>query len=229
MARRFYCPQPLNVARLRLSATETHHLLRVLRARVGDEVLLFDGEGLEAVAVIVCLDGEAELEIRQTRSVDEGNREIVLATAVPKGDRFSWLVEKAVELGVSRVQPLRTKRSVVDPGANKLDRMRQVVISASKQCGRTRLMEIAETRDWADFLSEVPEEGVLVLGDPSGEPWSVPEHTHRMILCVGPEGGFTPEEVESALRQGACLVSVGRHILRVETAGLALATLASSR
>jgi 16S rRNA (uracil1498-N3)-methyltransferase len=226
MPRRFYCPQSWDASRLTLGLEESHHLLRVLRAKIGDEVVLFDGTGREALAVLVtATPTQAEFEIGETRvSATEPLHDVVLATAVPKGDRFSSLIEKAVELGVTRFVPLRTKRSIVDPGEGKLARMRQVIVAASKQCGRSRLMDLAEPMDLHAFLAGLSETNVFVA-DPSGEPWSRSKIESAVAICVGPEGGFTPDELELALSQGATLVSLGPRILRIETAALAMVVL----
>lgn len=238
MPRRFYLPQSLDVSRVSLQGREAHHLANVLRGQIGDVVVLFDGAGSEARARIVRLQpasdresgGSAELEVISHGPAESETRiPIVLATAVPKGDRFEWLVEKATELGVSRLIPLVTERSIVNPGSGKLDKLRNAVVAASKQCGRSRLMEISAPLTWADFLKGEAGQGHLCVADPSGEPlgnrqWN---SDRSLIFVVGPEGGLTEREVSSAVALGAELLSLGPRILRIETAAVALATIAS--
>lgn len=232
MARRFFVPHPLDVPRLLLSGGEAHHLLHVLRLTIGDKVVLFDGVGNEATARIESISADsAELTILETRSgTAENVVPVILGTAVPKGDRFSWLVEKATELGVSRLIPLNTQRSIVDPGEGKLSKMRQTVVAASKQCGRTRLMEIDPPITWRKFVEQEFPQGNALVAHPSGERLCIPvdEPVRPIILAIGPEGGLTDAELELALEHGARLVSLGPRILRVETAGLALAALMST-
>lgn len=229
MARRFYLPQPLNPGTIRLEGAEAHHLSRVLRYQAGDEVTLFDGRGTEAHARIESVtEGAVSLEVLSLSSKEKENSVVVtLATAVPKGERFDWLVEKAVELGVDRLVPLITTRSVVNPGAGKLDRLRRTIVEASKQCGRSRLMELAEPLRWSDFFVASSANQTIWVADPSGEP--APDvrsiNGNAITVAIGPEGGFTPPELEQACQAGARLVSIAPWILRIETAAVAFAAL----
>ncbi|MSR60073.1 MAG: 16S rRNA (uracil(1498)-N(3))-methyltransferase [Planctomycetaceae bacterium] len=231
MSRRFYLPQSFEAPTLSLQGSEAHHLSRVLRLKAGDEVILFDGQGQEARARIEALaDDRVELTVCERRAGrNESAVALTLAVAVPKGDRFDWLVEKATELGVTRLVPLITSRSVVDPRAGKLDRLRRTIVEASKQCGRSRLMELTAPTSWTDFVEQDRGGGGLWVADPSGESLSGRGLVDAGVVtgAVGPEGGFTPDELELACRHGARLISLGPRILRIETAALTLAVLAS--
>ncbi|MBS0264010.1 MAG: RNA methyltransferase, partial [Planctomycetes bacterium] len=145
--------------------------------------------------------------------------------AVPKGDRFGWLVEKATELGVARLVPLLTERSVVIPGDGKLDKMRRTIIEASKQCRRSRLMELDESQEWPAFTSRQPTDRPFWVAHPTGQPLersTLPVAGH-LTVAIGPEGGFTDREIALAVAQGARLITLGARILRIETAALAVA------
>jgi 16S rRNA (uracil1498-N3)-methyltransferase len=166
--------------------------------------------------------------------------ELTLGVALPKGDRQKWLVEKAVELGVTRIVPLRTVRSVAQPVAQALGRLRRSVIEASKQCGRNRLMEIAEPMDWSELIAGTTEVECRLVAHPAGRgtdedrPPAVsfsrdPVRAGSFLLAVGPEGGFTAEEVALATCAGWRAVDLGPRILRVETAGLVLVTMVLAR
>ncbi len=235
MSRRFYLPSELNVAAVELAGAEAHHLLHVLRCQVGEAVCLFDGKGTEATARIAATSKRTvELEIVAVRSSKgpEG-MQLVLATAVPKGDRFRWLVEKSTELGVHRLIPLQTSRHVVDPGSGKLAKMRQTVIAACKQCGRNRLMQIDETTTWSTFLEKECHDQPVFVAHPGGQPIqdaarSVGAAGTSISLAIGPEGGFTDAEIDEAIQRGATPVSLGPRILRIETAALAMAALFGS-
>ena len=148
---------------------------------------------------------------------------LTLATAVPKGDRFDWLVEKATELGVARLVPLVTARSVVDPREAKLDRLRRGVVEASKQCGRNLLMELDRPTPWETLLRQ-PADGPRLVAHPGGlslSAWPRPRLHGHVVLAVGPEGGFTATEIEDARAAGWHVIDLGATLLRIETAGLA--------
>jgi len=229
MSRRFYAPQNWDQSPLRLEDDEAHHLRHVLRLGVGDEVIVFDGRGIEATARIVTVTkSAAELMLLERRpGPAESPVALTLATAVPKGDRFSWLVEKATELGITRLIPLSTDRTVVEAGAGKLERLRKTIIAASKQCGRARLMELTELMAWSDFVEQEIPHGDTYIADPSGDHCDFAALTvsRPVLLVVGPEGGFTEFELESACDAGASLISLGPRILRIETAAVALAAI----
>jgi 16S rRNA (uracil1498-N3)-methyltransferase len=229
MSERFYSPGLFDSPTVRLEGSEAHHLLHVLRLAVRDEVELFDGEGGAAVAEVTAVSrNSVELEVRQRcESSQIIGRTIDLATAVPKSDRFRWLVEKATELGIGRLLPLQTAWSVVHPSDGKLKKMRQTVIAACKQSGRNRLMSIEPIRSWNSLISEEFGEKRVIVAHPSGEPLlpllSAGDIDRPLLLVIGPEGGLSDDEVEQATSSGAVLASLGKNILRIETAALALA------
>jgi 16S rRNA (uracil1498-N3)-methyltransferase len=236
MTARYYAPHLTDGDSCELEGAELHHLSRVMRAARGEQVVLFDGNGTVAEAEIIDLSkSRASLRILNRTSEPQEGRVVALATAVPKADRFRWLVEKATELGVSRLIPLQTARSVTEPRSTKLDKMRTTVIEACKQSGRNRLMAIDPLTDWQSFLSDAPLTGRLIVADPSGAPGPARRETRQgcemsqgqrpIVLVVGPEGGFTDAEVTQAREAGGCCVSLGPRILRTETAAIALAAL----
>lgn len=229
MSRRFFVQHSLDSDSVRLEGAEARHLSRVMRFEPGDLVTLFDGQGIESEARITRVAQDlVELTIlSRTNDADRPLVELTLATAVPKGERFDWLVEKSVELGVARIVPLITARSIVNPGASKLDRLRRTIVEASKQCGRSRLMELAEPVRWSDFVSRDQSGAALVIADPSGEPaaTAIAVPSKPLVVAIGPEGGFTPDELEQASQAGARLVSIAPWILRIETAAIAFAAL----
>jgi 16S rRNA (uracil1498-N3)-methyltransferase len=226
MSERFFVEAPITGNVATLTGDEAHHLSRVMRAAVGDELVLFDGSGAEFSARITQVGKSAALvQIIERREIDrEGKCRLTLAAALPKGERQKWLVEKATELGVFRIVPLITERGVAQPVEAALVRLRRAVIEASKQCGRNRLLEIAEPADAAAFFAAAPEGTVRLLADPSGMPLTSVAHAAVLIAAIGPEGGFTPAEVAAAAECGWQLVSLGKSILRVETAAIAVAS-----
>ncbi len=155
MSDRYFVESPITSDRAVLSGAEAHHLLHVMRADPGTQVTLFDGSGWEFQSEVRRAGrAEVELAILARQEVDrEAACHLTLGVALPKGDRQKWLVEKATELGVARLVPLETERSVAQPSESTLQRLRRAVIEASKQCGRNRLMEVAAPRAWEDFLA----------------------------------------------------------------------------
>jgi 16S rRNA (uracil1498-N3)-methyltransferase len=233
MSDRFYAPVSFDEPVLTLTGSEAHHMHNVLRLKQGQEVMLFDGAGTEATAEIVSTSKRSvELRILEKTSTPPGaKRSVILGTAVPKGDRFRWLVEKATELGVTRLVPLITERSVVEPGSGKLEKMKQTVIAACKQSGRNRLMAIDEPTDWNRFIDQESQSGLLFVAHPTGAKpataTSSDSEKQPIILAVGPEGGLTETEISTAVNAKAKLISLGPNILRIETAAVALAAIFS--
>ena len=172
MPDRYFVSEPIVADRARLIDEEAHHLRHVMRARLGDAVVVFDGSGAQWQARVERLGrSDVELALFDRLEVDrELPIEINLAVGLPKGDRQRWLIEKAVELGVHRLTPLITSRGVAQPGERPLSRLRRAVIEASKQCGRNRLMEIRAPLECRDFFASPPTPaGIRAVADPSGE------------------------------------------------------------
>ncbi len=236
MPDRFFVPSCPESGTLTLDGPEAHHLMHVLRIAAGEVVEVFDGRGLVASAEVVSVrKRDVELRIMAARRERPSAREVILGTAVPKGDRFDWLIEKATELGVTRIVPLVTARSSVDPRDSKLDKLRQTIIAACKQCGRNHLLELSSVTAWADFVrNEFPNRAVIIAHPASDtSPFSLGDstinHQPSTVFAIGPEGGFTDDEIALALAAGATPVSLGPLVLRIETAALALAALAVVR
>jgi 16S rRNA (uracil1498-N3)-methyltransferase len=234
---RYFVAQPISGDLARLAGEEAHHLAHVMRAKPGHEVVVFDGAGAEWQARVTRVGrAEVELELLTRREVDrEFFCELTLGVALPKGDRQRWLVEKAVELGVRRVVPLITARGVAQPADKSLARLRRTVVEASKQCGRNRLMEIAPPVSCVDHFAAMRAGDLWrALADPGGTQslgtlLSENRDAPPAILsfAVGPEGGFTEEELHAARTAGWPMVTLGPRILRVETAALYLVAAAA--
>ena len=225
---RFYCPR-IEVGRTaHLEGDEARHLAKVRRVAVGADVEVFDGRGLAARAEVVQL-GRDRVELL-VKSVLDGRPaapvRLTLATAIPKGDRFDWLVEKATELGVDRLVPLITERSSVDPRSAKLDRLRRAIIEASKQCRRDTLMTLDEPQNWNQWSSSLdPATHHRWLAHPGGDSaWTEVRLAQGspVAVAIGPEGGFSDREVATARSAGWVPIDLTSSLLRVETAALAV-------
>ncbi len=224
----YYCPDALSHlvddAPIEVQGDEARHLTRVRRVGVGAVVEVFDGQGLARVAEVVEVSKDrVRLQPKGPPLPDRVEKvSILLATAVPKGDRFDWLIEKATEIGVSSVVPILTERSVVDPRSAKLDRLRRVIVEAAKQCGRNRLMTLAEPVRWHDFVRSASTDACKLIAHPGGRPfvdWPRPKAS-TVVVAIGPEGGFREAEVELALASDWISVTLGATLLRIETAAL---------
>ena len=230
MADRFYSPDPPTQGRITLRDDEARHLARVRRVVVGESVELFDGAGTVHRAIVGRIDkGSVDLDIIESAYFDRSSAiGLTLAIAAPKGDRLDWLVEKATEIGVSRLMLIATERSVVDPGRAKLERLRRTIVEASKQCGRNRLMELSSGVKWIDLIETTSVAETRVVADPGGVAprfWPRTEDGGGATIGVGPEGGFTRDEIDRAAAAGWIIVSTGESLLRIETAGIVAASM----
>lgn len=222
MANRFFLHGPLGPGPVSLDGPEAHHLSHVRRIAVGGRVVLFNGDGSEYPAEVVGVGKRGvELVVTGTESPDrELGFRLHLAAAMPKGDRGDFLIEKLTEMGVTDFTPLHTERSVVKVDAGKLEKLRRAVIEASKQCGRNRLMTVQPAVDWSAWC--VGQAGDRWIAHPGGNDGS-PEAGSDRLIAVGPEGGFSEDEVRIAVEAGWRQLSLGPRILRVETAALTVA------
>lgn len=210
-----------------LADAEAHHLAAVCRLRPGDAVCLFNGDGHEYPARIVETQRRSvELEIDR---IDTPDRELAfkleVAAPLPKGDRAQFLVEKLTELGVSAFVPIECGRSVTRPREAKLEKLERYVIEASKQCGRNVLMNVAAPVAWSSYCAQPLLLGTRWLAHPGALPATLNQQGRQsgVQLAVGPEGGFTGDEIALAQEHHWQLVGLGPRTLRIETAALALA------
>ena len=230
---RFFHPAGFVRPDFSLEESESHHAARVLRKQPGDTVELFDGRGQSALAEITLVKKDrVDVRIVRLGEVQQFPQPAIhLAVAPPKGDRFRWLVEKATELGVDRLIPLLTERTVVEPGAGKLDKLQAAVVAACKQSGRNLVMQVSENTPLVDCLGDGSTSAtprVVLIGDPQGEmfqPDMLPVGAGEVLLLIGPEGGWSEAELETATRAGARRIRFADQILRTETAAIQLAGL----
>jgi 16S rRNA (uracil1498-N3)-methyltransferase len=234
MSDRFFSETLISGERATLDGPEAHHLLHVMRGRVGDRMTAFDDSGAEFDAEIAkCGRADVELRILERRVVDrELPFELVVGVSLPKGDRQKWLVEKLTELGVTRLVPLETERGVAQPTAGALDRLKRSTIEAAKQCGRNRLMKIAGPQPWKEYACTQPSatKSRRLVAHFGGAPLtdSILGEAIPTQVAVGPEGGFTDDEIAAAVAAGWQIVDLGPRILRLETAAVALAAVVAA-
>ncbi len=229
MRHRFHASGPLVAGgRVLLTGEEMHHA-RVTRLREGEEIEIFDGSGRSATGRIVTLGTSGwEVEIVADAPVRESPRKIVLAMAVINLERFELVLQKATELGVVEIVPLLTDRMEIRPErfAGKGDRWRKIIFEAVKQCGRAVVPTLAGNASLAAVLLR---QGTKIIFD-AGHPISPPNDlSDPLILLIGPEGGWSEEELNLAAASGARFEHLGPRRLRAETAAIVATTLIAAR
>jgi len=217
--RRFHVDE-LTRETLRLPSEEAHHLIDVLRLGEGAEVSVFDGKGNAARAQVHRIAGrKVELRILGPEPSRESRLALTLAVAPPKGDRMSFLVEKLTELGVARLIPLETDRG---RSRGNFERWRRIAVESCKQSGRSRAPEIVPPLGFEQVLDEP---GLVTAAHPGAPPLSPLPGTAAIVALIGPEGGWSEEELALASSRGVTLFGLGPRTLRTETAAIAVATL----
>jgi 16S rRNA (uracil1498-N3)-methyltransferase len=236
----FYLPPPWETQKPHPIPLELLHHLRVRRISEGEVIPIFDGQGQIASATLVRLGSKSgELAITEARQ-DTGREppySITLAQGLAGGDKMDWVIEKAVETGATTIAPLQCERSVIKLTRNsdaerahkRLVHWRAITQAACEQCERTVLPLVEPVQAFEDYLTQASNtdvKGTLKLifstGDhPSLANTIAPLPAQDVILLIGPEGGFTPEEIGLAMKAGFQAVSLGKRILRTETAGIA--------
>ena len=214
---------------LDLSGGDAHKIVDVLRKRTGDAIEIVDSSAQRFAATLQIEGRSVRARLGEPYAPAEKQRpEITVAQGLPKGQKMDFVVEKLTELGVAAVIPIYSERTIVsDAGSTKLDRWRRLAKTAAAQCGRDRIPEIAEPQRFEALLEsffgfdtvlfpwELAEQGSLKDALPG-----MLENARRVLVVIGPEGGFSHAEAEAAQHAGARLISLGSRILRTETAAL---------
>jgi 16S rRNA (uracil1498-N3)-methyltransferase len=236
----FYLPPPWETQKPHPLPAELLHHLRVRRISEGEVIPIFDGQGQIASATLVRLGSKSgELAITSVKqdTQSEAPYGITLAQGLAGGDKMDWVIEKAVETGAIRIAPLQCERSVIklhrssdaERAQKRLIHWRAITQAACEQCERTVLPQVEPIQAIADYLSKTSDDHfkdtlklIFCTGDhPSLAKIIAPLPAQNVILLIGPEGGFTPEEIALAIKAGFQAVSLGKRILRTETAGIA--------
>lgn len=229
---RFYCPTlaPLDPAGTgigQLDPDQAHHARRVLRLTPGDVVELFDGKGITAQGKLVTWDCGATVALHAMTHAPAPRPWVTIASAVPKGGKAEDMVNQLSQAGADRWVPLLTSRSVVDPREGKLERFHKAAVESAKQCRRAHVMDVTAPMPLKTVLAE--EHAVKLIAAPGGTtPARLAQRLRladRVLALIGPEGGWTDEELQQALAAGCEAWSMGPHIMRIETAALAATAL----
>jgi 16S rRNA (uracil1498-N3)-methyltransferase len=235
---RFYVPFHAGLKNLWIDSSESHHIIHVKRLKIGDSIIVFNGTGDEFEAEIEDIeDNRVNVRINQQKTISKENIvEINVAFAIPKGKRSHLLVQKCTELGVHKLIPINYARSVVklkDDCSVKIEKWQKIAIEASKQCGRNTITEIGNVVDFDNILNTLDSYDLPLFAcsqsDSDNLKNTLQEHPkpNNILSFIGPEGGFTSNEIEMAKRAGCKFVSLGSQILRVETAAIAVSAILS--
>lgn len=233
---RFYLSYTPATREIWIEGSEAHHILHVKRAKVGSKITLFNGKGNEYLAQITgILDDKLKVCIEQSKVVDrEACIDITIAFSIPKGKLVSFLIQKCAELGVRTLIPIHCKRSVVDirdKSEVKIEKWGKVVIEASKQCKRNFVTKIENVTSFNDLIKTAHNYDLALIACTETHTKVLKDVLHeypavKKTLClIGPEGGFTREEIEMAKASGLIPVSAGFSTLRIETAAIALSSM----
>jgi 16S rRNA (uracil1498-N3)-methyltransferase len=235
--RLFVEPDRLGTDRAIVSGQALHHMKNVLKLKPGDELMVFDGCGREAVGVLEIFQGETAV-VRVVRDADrstESSLELTLAPCLSKGKKIDTVIEKAVELGVDRICVVTSERSVTrladDAAAKRVERWRRIAVSAAEQSGRTQIPIVERIRTFQEFCASKSDDtlGLMFTAnaapDPAGTLRQRYPNTRKVITLVGPEGGFSDAEISTATSYGFIPVGLGPRVLRTETAGIIAAAI----
>ena len=230
MPRFFVNKENINEEKILISGSDAHHIARSLRMAEGDGVTVCDGEGMEYDCTLVRIrDEECECKIlAKAESERESPVSITLCMAYPKGDKLEVVIQKAVELGASRIVPFESSRCIKRPKAEKIDkqlaRLNKIAEEAAKQCGRARIPVVAAPCSFGAMLTEAKKSSLALLCYEDERGTSIKkvltecQKPDSIAVIIGSEGGFSPEEAEAAVSEGAVAVTLGKRILRCETA-----------
>jgi 16S rRNA (uracil1498-N3)-methyltransferase len=241
MIRLFLPPEKLSSEQITITGDQARYLSLVLRVKPGDPITIFDGVGFKYTCKI--LAGHKKEVIVERLKKEEYSVEspvsIALAQGIPKGDKMDFIIQKSTELGIRKIIPLITERSQVRH-TDKIARWQKIALSASQQSGRDKIPEIDSPVEFKDFLNSIPP---LEKGDEGGfhnkgiifseehknqdlkKVLSSFKDVQQITLLIGPEGGFSKEEVTTAVKKGFIEASLGPRILRTETAPIAAITI----
>lgn len=221
-------PLPAVGERIALDREEARHATGSRRMAAGDTVVLVDGKGGVAEGQLVVPDARGSgvmVEVMARREIPAPTPSLLVGTAVPKGDRWSTLLDMAAQLGAATITPLECERSVIRGASVNRPRAERILLEGCKQARSAWAPRLMQAMTPAHFAERAVAEGAtLIVAHPGGRPLSavVPRDASRLALVIGPEGGFTDRECDAMTRSGGTLVSLGETILRIETAVAAL-------
>ena len=207
-----------------LEKNNEHHLLKVLRFPVDKTITLFNGDGFDYQAIVISTKKTCKVEIlAQQKNKSESSLDLTLAQGIAKGEKMDFLIQKAVELGVTRIIPIQTERCVVrlkaDKVAKRIDHWQKIANHACGQSGRSVIVDISLPKTLTELLSK-PNQNGFVLHHRATKNLEMMEKSSKATILIGPEGGLSDNEIKEAIKAGFQPILLGKRILRTETASL---------
>ena len=229
---RVFTPQALTLnSTLELAEAQSHYLSKVLRMQAGRELILFNGEGGEYSAEISKVH-KKHIEVLVKEFSPENRQShlsLELAIGVSRGERMDWVLQKATELGVTKITPLITERTEVklsgERADKKMEHWQQIIISACEQCQRNILPELSEPQNFSDWIDTCDAELKFVLHHRNNQGFSKDKSAKNISLLIGPEGGLDNDEIAQAVAKNFSPLTLGPRVLRTETAPVAAISL----
>lgn len=239
MHRFFVAPENIKGERAQLDAVQTRHIQVVLRLLPGELIGLFDGRGGEYQARLEALEGDCYLArlLSEERPHREPGLRLYLVQSLVKGDKMDFIVQKAVEIGIAGIYPVASERSIVslspERAAKKVERWQSIAREACKQCRRSYIPPVYPVQSLPQYVSRQKPHQDILLYEEAGQSRGLKEilrdsgisRGDELGIIIGPEGGFSPEEVKAAQNSGILVGGLGPRILRAETAGLVAASI----
>ncbi len=229
---RIFTQQALLTGELvQLEEAASHHLSKVLRMQAGRELVLFNGSGGEYAASIYEVE-KKQVVVRVAEHTADNRAsplQLELAIGISRGERFEWVLQKATELGVTKITPLMTERTEVkisgDRQEKTMDRWQHILTSACEQCQRNLLPELAQPQQFAEWLTTVNSDLRFVLHHRDSKTLPAEQRPHSVTLLIGPEGGLNESEIAQAAERNFDALTLGPRVLRTETAPVAAISL----
>ena len=237
---RYYVPYDFNKKILIIDGDEAHHILTVKRLKKGDLLLLFNGKGSECTAEIIDIiydnktrKNKARISINDVKNVNkEIDINITLAFSVPKGKRAEFIIQKCAELGVRKLVPIITSRSIIRSNfEKKIEKWKKISIEASKQCGRNLIMQISDVLSFEALGKLISDNQISLIFSNEKESQGLKKilqknkTVNNILSIVGPEGGFSNKEIQQAKEMGCIVAKLTPQILRIETAVVAITSM----
>lgn len=231
MQRYFVNPEQFADDKVIITGDDVHHITKVLRLKVGDHIICSNGLGIDALSEIIQIDSTQVLcnIVSILDKVNESNINIILAQSLPKADKMDLIIQKGTEIGISSFLPFISERTIVRLDDKKeqkrLERWQKIAKEAAEQAHRNKIPEILPVSSWKDLLAKISDQLTLIAYEKEAKNFlyqtmkNNPE-CKNILLIIGPEGGFSEKEIKEAEDNGATSVSLGKTILRAETAGL---------